>query len=170
MHLLPHIRIQLQHTIRHTAATAHLLRIIRLAQYPILVQIKPIAHTEPVRTLLARKALQVVHIPFSPHHHLERRYQFIASRTHARIPVQSHVVTAAQQHVLTCVQRGARIAQPASAALARQARLVPEHVQSAKEEAVTDEQRAFGTEVRFFVGEFGALDATGRRVGRGHHV
>lgn len=94
--------------------------------------------------LLARKALQVVHIIACAHHHLERRNHLVARRAQSGAAEQPQVVAFAQHQIRLGVQRRAHLAQPAAAAAALQAVLVPVQVKRAEQEAFVNGFTAFG--------------------------
>ena len=58
----------------------HPLLVVRPAEHLVVVEEELVPDTEPVATLLAGEALQVVDVGPGPHHHLECRDDLLAGR------------------------------------------------------------------------------------------
>lgn len=98
--------------------------------------------------LLTSEALQMIDITSSAHDHLERGYDLAARRAVPRISEKPKVVPLAEDEVRLRVERGPHFAEPAVAAPALEAVLVPEEVQGLEEVALGDGLAAAGALLR----------------------
>lgn len=105
------------------------LLVVVLAEDLVITEIIFVAYAKSVTALLTSEALQMINVGSRPHHHLERRNHLAAGRAVAGVAEKSQVVSLTEDEIGLGVERRADLAEPAVAASAFQAVLVPVHVQ-----------------------------------------
>ena len=106
----------------------HPLLVVRPAEHLVVVEEELVPDTEPVATLLASEALQMIDVGPGSHHHLEGGDHFITGGAVASGAKQAEVVSLAEQEVPLGVERVAHLPQPGVTAAALEAVLVPVEV------------------------------------------
>lgn len=98
--------------------------------------VEAVTWNQPVPAGGASKALEVVHIALSPHHHLTGRDGLPTGTACTAVSKQPDVVVAAEDHAPLAVAGGADLAQLGLAAGALEAACVPVALHGEKQEAV----------------------------------
>lgn len=123
------------------------LLVVVLAEDFVLAQVELVSDAEPMVALLTGEALQMVDVVPGPHDHLEGRYHLVAGRAEASVAKESQIVPLAEHQIALGVQGGPDLAEPAIAAAALEAVLVPQQVQRPQQEPVLDVLFAAGAKL-----------------------